>query len=304
MKNLFFIIATFVTISGNAQTAVYHPFPDSNAIWNIQDYYQCWLSPYNYVGQFYSITFANDTTIGTQSYHKLTIPFFQTVASSCVSGSINLNVYKGSIRQDTTNKKVFIVPPSSITEELLYDFTMQVGDTVRGYLESNASPRDIVQSIDSVLVGSTYRKKWNINSGYNISFIEGIGSTYGLLELSPGCITDQLEYSITCFQQNFQTLYPDTTSNCQLIDAVNSEEIISDQVKAFPNPCNGSITIDFGKMESREIILTDLLGHLIFQEKIINQSQFKIDNLQRGSYILTIIDKTNNTAVRKKISCT
>ena len=302
MKKLLLIIIIFIALSSNGQTSIYHPFPDSNAVWNIQCSFYCWLPPYDIGGKSYSITFSNDTVIGSQSYHKLIIPFDPPYTSICGGGPAQLNVYKGAIRQDSSIKKVFIVPPTYNTEQLLYDFNMQVGDTVQGYI---ASCTIIVKSIDSVLVGSSYRKRWLVGfpatSPFHIDFIEGIGSTYGLVELFP-CPTDQPDISINCFKQNGQSLYPSTTTNCELITSVNSIDKISNEINIFPNPSNGSFTIDLDNAVIKEIKLYDLLGNIIFCKQTNNQTKFNIDNLQRGVYILTLIDKNNRTTNRKIIS--
>ena len=299
MKILLLLNMTLLALFANGQTSVYHSFPDRNTVWNFHFQLYCFA---NGTGdKYYLITFSGDTLINSQTYHKLTTPFVQSFSSGTCGGIPT--GYKGAIRQDTAGKKVFYISPTDTTEQLLYDFTMQVGDTVRGYIESFAFPPDIVQSIDSVLVGSTYRKRWNINNCYNIQFIEGIGSTYGLFERSPGCITDHEDYSLTCFHQNGQTLYPDTTTNCQLITSINSIDNYSNQFKVFPNPSNGSFTIDFDNADIKEIKLTDLLGKIILQQMTNMQTQIKIDNLQGRTYILNIIDRENRTINRKIINC-
>lgn len=142
-KNLLFSF-TLLTFITNAQTSVYHPFPDSNAVWNIESSFQCWTGIPATVYTYYSLTFGQDTIINSQVYHTLTVPFLLTDSTGCSSAGVTLDVYKGAIRQDTSLKKVFIVPPFNSTEQLLYDFTMQVGDTVKGYLENSAFPTDIV----------------------------------------------------------------------------------------------------------------------------------------------------------------
>jgi hypothetical protein len=191
---------------------------------------------------------------------------------------------------------VFIVPPDSIAEELLYDFNMQVGDIVYGYIASN----DIVQSIDSVLIGGSYRKRWLINPYYNIYLIEGVGSTYGLLAKSPGSGTDALEYNI-CFQENGQTLFPSTTTSCELITSTNSIEDISEQVNIFPNPSRGLFNVNMSNSTIGEIQITDLLGNVILRQTLNRQASAEIKELKSGTYILTITDSENKKINRKII---
>lgn len=300
MKKILVLFSTFFALITNGQT--YYSFPDSNAVWNFQRVWYCWAGVPSPVSESYSITFSGDTIISSQTYHKLNVPFLQTPMTSCGPGTTAINTYKGAIRQDTIIKKVFFVPPSDTVEQLLYDFNMQVGDTVKGYIEAWAYPIDTVQSIDSVLVGSTFRKRWNINFGYDIHIIEGIGSTYGLIEHSPGNQPDWYEYSITCFQQDGQPLYPATSTTCQLITGTNSIDKFSAQIKVFPNPSLGSFTIDFDKLTIKEMRLTDILGNVVFKQRNFEQTKINIDKLPSGTYILTIIDKNDKQTNSKIIS--
>ncbi len=298
MKKHLLICLLLLKLSANCQTSFYHSFPSNNAIWNFHYSMYCFANGWG--EEDYSITFSGDTLINSQTYQKLTTPFVQSSSVGCGGNSSG---YKGAIRQDTSVKKVFYVPPTDTIEQLLYDFTMEVGDTVRGYIEGFAFQPDIVQSIDSVLVGNTYRKRWNINNCYNIHFIEGIGSTYGLFERSPNCINDLPDFSLICFQQNGQSLYPDTITNCQLINSVNYFEYYSNKIDVFPNPSYGSFIIDLGNVDIQQINISDLLGNIIIQKKVNDQPQIKIENLKTGIYILTIIDKNSKTSNTKIINC-
>jgi len=300
MRKLILFFAAIVTLSSMAQGPVYYPFPDRNAQWNMH------LSLMGYPGpaheEFYSIILSGDTIINGLTYHKLSIPFIQSSGKS--AATVISPGYKGAIRQDTINRKVFFIPPAFITELLLYDFNMHVGDTVGGYIESNLDPKDIVESIDSVFVGSDYRKRWKINSGYDIYFIEGLGSTYGLIEYSPGTVVDWAGISITCFRQNDVTLYPDTATSCELITSINPFDKENYPLRIYPNPSHGSCTVEFDKsLNVREIQLTNLLGEIVLRRQTGTLTKFKIDNLQDKTYILAIIDKDNNTTYRKIINC-
>ena len=300
MKKLFLLINVLLALSSVAQKSIYYPFPDSNAQWNMH------LSLMGYPGpaheEFYSIIISGDTLINSLSYQKLVILFVQSSGKSTTS--LITPGYKGAIRQDTFNKKVFIIPPTTVTEQLLYDFTMQVGDTVRGYIETNTNPKDVVESIDSVLVGNNYHKRWSINPNYYISFIEGVGSTYGLIEYSPGGVVDLADISTTCFQQNGITLYPDTISNCELITSIAPKDNKNEAFRIYPNPFHGSFTVEFDKsINIEEIRLTDIFGRIILKQQTGTLTKIEIGNLQDQIYILTIIDKDSKTTNEKIISC-
>ena len=300
MKKLLLAIFTSVAAFTNAQTNVYHPFPETDGAWNFTTRFWCWSGVPQPIDNTYSLSVEGDTVISSQTYHKLIVPLLQTTASACVGSSSTFNIYEGCTRQDVSMKKVFYIYPGSSMEELLYDFNMQVGDTVKGHLETYAYPVDTVISIDSVLVGDSYRKRWNINFGYNISIIEGVGSTYGLVEYSPGNGPDHLEYTMNCYQETGTTLYPDASTACELITSVSQLEKEPEQVLVYPNPSAGSFTIDVGNTNVKEIRITDLLGNNVFQKHEAIPEKIMIDNLQKGTYILTIIDK-NNRSTNKKI---
>jgi hypothetical protein len=302
MKNLLLSIALLSVIAAKSQTSVYHPFPDSNACWNINmSQGMCYMG--GWADEAYSITISGDTIINSQSYHKLTTPFVEVVVTGGCTQR-NFAEYKGAIRQDIPGKKVYFVPPTQPAEQLLYDFAMEVGDTVRGFLQIYSSPNDIVLEIDSVLVGDSYHKRWSINPCYGIYLIEGIGSTFGLLAPSPGCMTDMDYYTLTCFNQNGESVYPDPSSECRLITSTNNPDLISDAVHIFPNPSHGSFTVDFLQPNDiQKIRLTDMTGNIIFQKSLANQKTVNIADIPRGTYILTVIDKENKTTNRKIISC-
>jgi hypothetical protein len=281
-----------------SQTTIYHPFPDSSSVWNIHFNMLCLTGNSN---EYYSITISDDTIIQSKTYHKLIIPFVESEHSGVCD--LTTKGYKGAMRQDKANRKVFFIPPSENTEQLLYDFNLHVGDTVKGFLESYSYYPDTVKSIDSILVGNTYRKSWRINTCYNINLIEGIGSTYGLIVPSPGCSTDHADYSISCFQQNGQSIYPETSTICQIITSIYSNNKDLDQINVYPNPSNGTITIDFDKADLKIIQLIDILGNIVIEKQLVNQKKTDITNIPNGIYLLRII--TQNKMIRnvKIISC-
>jgi len=301
MKTLLVLFATLTVLLVQSQTSVYHPFPDSNACWNVNmSQGMCFMG--GFISEDYSLTISGDTVINSQTYHKLTTPFVQaTITGGCTQQ--NFAGYQGAFRQDIAGRKVYFVPPTLSTEQLLFDFTMEIGDTVKGYLAAFNSPADTVVETDSVLIGADYRKRWLTNPCYDIYLIEGIGSTFGLLKPSPGCATDMDYYSLTCFSQDGQTLYPEPSVECQLITSINNIDPISDAVQIYPNPSNGSITIGFDKPETiKELRLTDMTGKIILQKQLNNQPKVNIDKLPGGTYLLTIVDRKNSISTRIIVS--
>lgn len=291
IKILFVLLIVLASYS-KAQTTTYHQFPDSSAVWNVIAYEPCGFY-FNVTQSSYSIFMDGDTVLNGLTYHRLSVPIFESSAPvGCPqSGSWTSPGYSiGFIREDTSLKKVYIKRNISTQEELLYDFNMEVGDTLQGYI-ANPTEVDVVQSIDSVLVGSGYRKRWNINIPYQINFIEGIGSIAGLVERSPGNITDQSNYLTTCFTQNNIHLYVSGNFNCNLIDNVTNQ--INDQefFSVHPNPFNEIATVSHNlPVENLEGSLYNTYGQLVRKNIDVKSKSFQIarESLNPGIYFLQL----------------
>src|SRR5436190_588393 len=104
MKKLLLIVATLTTLIAKSQTSAYHPFPDSNAVWNFHTgAVICTFG--GSIDSYYSITISGDTVITGQSYHKLSTPYVQSmVTGTCAP--YEYSGYKGAIREDIALKKV------------------------------------------------------------------------------------------------------------------------------------------------------------------------------------------------------
>jgi hypothetical protein len=291
MKKPVLIILLLASLTSKSQTSVYHPFPDSNAVWNFNYDLYCFLDG-NSTIENYSIALSGDTVINSQAYHKLNTPFVKTVTTS-TCGTGTSTGYKGAVRHDMTNKKVFYISPTDTVEQLLYDFNLQTGDTIMGFLKSFSFPSDTVESIDSVLVGIDYRKRWKVNSFYPFYIIEGIGSTYGLVELYPG-VTDLPYYSLICFQQNGQTLYPDTTTSCEVILDIKNIPENKLSVSVSPNPFHNSATFILNSelvTENAELRIFNAFGESVQQIKINGSAIIHRNSLADGIYFYQLFNE-------------
>ena len=295
------------SISLHAQTSVYHPFPDSSASWNFTHSNICWGVFFtDQISMKVSYYIGLDTLINSSIYHTLHLPIYNMYAGpNCwPPGNYTLpGGYMGAFRNDHSNKKVYIVPEGDSIEQLLYDFDMQVGDTLVGYL-SVCSPFtmcDTVISIDSVMVGNTYRKRWHINSGYHIYFIEGIGSTYGLLKFVPTNMTDLDDINLDCFQQNGQNLYPDTLGSCPLLTSIATLPSTEMIIKIHPNPSKGNVQVELSSSNKIERwVLYNLNGQMERTDKVQNKNQFEISGIDSGFYVLTLY-MYNGRCINRKV---
>lgn len=299
MKQILSTVFIFFPILLYSQTSIYHPFPDSNAVWNEQyDFFDFYPSPISIDN--YSITIDGDTMINGILYHKLITPFVQhQYIPPHFNGPQILTGYKGALRQDTTARKVYYVARYDSLETLLYDFSLNVGDTILDQTFCAVT----VYSIDSVLIGSDYRKRWNIYGSIQgpLEFIEGIGSSFGLLG-SWRCDGDGFREYLTCFQQNSVTLWPASiTTDCNLIttmaESLNSQSLY----EMSPNPFGlNSKIITSGRFDKLEIF--SAIGIRVRSQIVDNQIIIvERENLPSGMYFFHLLGINNTLASGKFI---
>lgn len=286
-----------LTLKGFAQSSVYHPFPDSNATWNVE-----WNNGWSACIEDFSYSLDGDTMISNVIYHKINTPYIQNLG---ICNTIHQIGYKGCIRQDTSARKVYYIAPDSTTEDLLYDFNLQVGDSVQGFLRFNCFTITLaVIEIDSILIGTNYRKRWTTGTAipynpYN-RIIEGIGFETGLLQQCPISETDIPFYSLLCFQQDGITIYPNTQTNCHLIDDIKnfSEE---STFEILPNPFQEFLKVKSKRNDAFEITLYDIALRKLLQTNFINETSLNTEVISKGIYIYEIRNVSGESSKGKLI---
>jgi len=271
-------------------------FSDSTNVWR---YYE-WSSAIPVTPTLYIDSYAHDTVIYGIQYEKLN-HLFQT------DGGLVF------IREDSASKKVYAIwntyPDYDSTEQLLYDYTLNLNDTFR-----SKHAVHYVSGIDSVLINSTWHKVWDffpyshdsatmgsVNNQYYV--IEGIGCVnnpcFSLSPFSFETITD-----LTCFNNHGTTPslsstvgdYFNNTTSCSLTFGLEVKNIANKNeiVNIFPNPATTSLTIT-STNTIKHITVTNLLGQILYICNY-NTEQVEIDvaYLPSGVYFV----KINGTEVR------
>ncbi len=305
MKKLILFILILSAIAVKSQTNIYHPFPDSAAFWNIE--YSSGYGSDSY-DENYSITFSGDTIINSTAYHKLVAPkikYFSHSGANGYSTGWDSGYYAGSIRQDTALRTVYFVPPNDSIEWLLYDFNLEVGDTLKGYLVDGSPIPYIVQVVDSELIDNTYRKIWG-GLGNPIYIIEGIGAIFnGLIEkfVDMNPVYSQ-RYTIQCFAQMDSTIYPESASGltCELITNTYEKNKQTSSIALTPNPFSTYATVQLSpQFSNSEMYIYNQLGVLVDNEKIIQEltHHFNRKNLTSGIYFMQFMNNKGEAATLK-----
>ncbi len=306
-KYVLILILTVLSLPVFSQE--YQPFPTQNAMWREYEYHiMSHWSHYQYV-------ITGDTVMNDLTYHKLqkSGSYYEWFNSS-ISG---INEYVGAFREDIENKKVYFMQAGKVKDTLLYDFDLNIGDTLPplyGYAYNYDNIVPIVLDIDSVLLSDgVYHKRFLIKNcpqmwiPLSIYFIEGVGSSFGLLT----GITCPFEnrFELVCLTVDSQSVYilENSGKPCALapiiesIDRIEQREEIN--FKVFPNPASGFVCIDFDKQKPLPdyIEIANMIGEITLREMVRTHSvDINVSNFPPGTYVIRI-SKNGRTIGYKKL---
>lgn len=267
----------------NAQSNVYHPFPlVDGATWKVswQDH-DCILPP-NYGEARYEYHILHDALINSITYKILEQGPNVSTVPGCFGPAGPVATLLGGLRQDTVARKVYFLD-GFVTEELLFDYTLQVGDTLKGYLTLNSGyVTSIVQSIDSLLIGTEYHRRLSFGAR---GLVEGMGSNFGLLE-SPQYF--EAGSSLICFSIN-NTNYYGTTGDCSL-DLSTISETKASKATIYPNPATDEFTVLLNNpVQKLTVALYNLTGQQVATYSAAGkQITIPRNNLPVGMYLIKV----------------
>jgi hypothetical protein len=282
-----------VTFPTQAQTNIYYPLPTSNTVWREYtgglDCGPCCLDYQEFI--------TGDTVIGGNIYQKIQRSGVTLSTNSQGACTNNIwyvfNYYAGAYRNDSINKKVYFVPPSALSDTLLYDFNLNLGDALhQSYLYDSTywGGVIVVTGIDSVIIGSKYHKRFLLyGNPFMMGLIEGIGFTSGLLThiyFAIGCSTE-----LVCVSENGVPVYPGSTGNCGFV-SVEQEKVNNPQVVSIiPNPVLDFANINFLSVNiTVNISIMDILGNEKLRfERLKNGDKMNLTKLQPGLYLYKVV---------------
>ena len=173
---------TLTTLSSKSQTSAYHPFPEDSATWCAEVCGNQGNSLYETTDQLSGKGLINGNWYSKMRHYER----YCNGLGGCMCAQLySADTATYYIRQDNVQKKVWLYYPPTNSDTIFLDFNLNVGDTIDGrkaYWARQLSFADFakVSSIDSVLIGSQYRSRYNyFYRGFPNSMIEGIGPTHG-----------------------------------------------------------------------------------------------------------------------------
>jgi hypothetical protein len=302
MKTLASLIAVLL-YSSFSYSQVNYPIPqDSTSLWRIMN--QEWEPPSWYSTLDGKVFVAGDTVINEHVYYKLLYSGLHTIEYQGISNSFPFeNYFYALIRTDTARTYIFL----DGQDELLYDFTLQPGDTLPETIINHNTV--VISSIDSVQVGGKFLKRFNIyDSVYEDLqsnwYIEGIGHEYGLIE--PMYMMLDNGSWFWCYAENGIPVFNPWGETCDL--TVDIKEIANNdqEILVYPNPSNGIIKLAYKSTFEKDmnIKLVGILGNVIVNSTWhlingFNIKSFDLSMVSEGIYFVIIQDGIS--IVQKKV---
>jgi len=287
MKNLYLILVTLFSLTGNTYCQLNIIDNDREKLWYIISGAFC-----------YPI----DTCYMETEVLKLgekVIKNELTYTSVLKTSDSTLTTWDkiGYLRE--IDRKVYYRPVSKDSDYLLYDFNLGLSSEIYiiNPLYGEESIRLTVNRIDSVYFGTEKRKRMFFSEDKKEIWIEGIGSLKGLIY--SGILIDGGFKEISCFLENGNVIYKNPKyEGCFCIRDIDKISEIDNDLFLYPNPVNGIVCLR--GMINVIFQLFDLSGLQIMKCEIKNNN-FNIDvsMLQSGVFLYNI--KYHNTNMGGKL---
>ncbi len=275
MKKLLLFVLLVITSASSFGQKIY--FTDTSNVWNM-----------------YIVSYDDGETTSSGGYLAYGSAYVNKyLGDSMIFGSsykILGDGYGGLafVREDTLLKKVYTirVNDTDTTEVVLYDYTLQLGDTFRTTYVAG-----VVTDFDSVTINGLWYKTWHITQYApvipyyfsEIDVIEGIGSmvspfylvNYGESRVDLICFANR--DSISPLSKTFDGYFNNSCNNPFYVKPIGVKEVNRNTQPAqlFPDPIDktSKIVLPF-KTSSASIIISNELGQTTINTTFQNTNEF------------------------------
>jgi hypothetical protein len=287
MKNLIIFII-FVNVTP-AVGQTYHPLLRNNIFWDVFYYQGVQICGLNSAARYF---IDGDTSINSINYKILKghpiVSLLTQPNPFCPPFAVDDNqtfLSQYFMREDTIQQKVYVFAHQNNQENLLYDFSLSIGDTINSNYPGQGLPF-IIDSIGNYLMSDgTFRKIfYGMPSWSTEYYIEGVGSSTGLFE--PLIWGTGGGSRLSCVQENGNYLYSDSIAVYGCLGYVGIEESTnSKQIYISPNPVYGLLNINLTNGVKGIFKLIESSGREVCKIEIYeNKTQVDISSLKSGMY--------------------
>jgi hypothetical protein len=289
-----YAVVIIAALSASPAAAQFDALPDSNATWTET----FWIGPgYPYEGFFHTYdTTSPDTVYNGDVYQKLL---------SAYANNFNIfgTGYGGALR-DNGLGQVYYWAPGEPDPVLLYDFDVQVGDTVEDVY--SIWTQDVrVYSVDQITVNGTSRKRIGLECLDQPGFIgaywiQGIGGIGGLFRTS-ACPSVSGTGALVCMTVNDTVQWGvnvGAVGDCSLLLGQKDVEVGEEPLLIYPNPAtdqltiarvgNGRVDVEVLGADGRSVLVAPLIG-----------TELSICTLPAGAYALKAREASGKVRVAR-----
>jgi hypothetical protein len=209
------------------------------------------------------------------------------------------------MREDE-NKKVWNKNKNSDSEQLYYDFSLEVGDTLPNYLgHAVPYPDYLITVVENItyekMRNGEERKVWHLltlPSDYRESWIEGMGSDFGVIFPLISELVGA-SYSLLCYHENKELVYFNSPWGTCYVDNFEGINTYDNQVIIYPNPTQNILYIKtIESMSISDISLIGMQGQIVrqYEPKI---QQLDVSDISSGLYFIKFT--TNSGEIIQKV---
>ena len=309
MKKVLLLVFAVYGFAATYAQQTYHPvpFPTGKAYW---------CERYDSVGnrnglldyfRIRNIFFLNgeDTVMSGIRYKKLYFSFNGDTANACYYGGI----YEDSLRRVWYNgekpphiEDFHVHPTLNNYSCMLYDFSLEVGDTIDHEFMTNTDA-EVISLIDTIEIGGVLRKRIHFENR-DFTWIEGIGSSFGLLFYNGETPTCDMcpNNLLLCYIQNGSLVYHLENSEnieCFSTNAISSPES-TPSITAYPNPAKNRLTVDFGGAQFETLQVINTAGVVVREVRLGGQTHYSLPlkGLPAGVYLYRL--QNGESSIQRK----
>ncbi len=248
------------------------------------------------------------------------------------------NVFQGLMREDTVARKVYFIQYCNTYEELLYNFSLNQGDTITYHFPySSTLMTSGVFTVDSIRMRHDYKtyyrnhfylKNHSASGNDILEMIEGVGSvTHPLFLYYPfqenafnttftTCSAANFNMALSCKWNNGSktyydsclyheaqfyggTLGPDSCTYCWGITGGIEQYSNTERVTIAPNPNNGSFIIEPNSTTKQTLQVYDVNGTFVLSQTLNGKTNIDATSLNEGIYNISLI--SNEGIVNKRL---
>ena len=214
----------------------------------------------------------------------------------------------GYIREDTLKKKIYFLEDTTFSEKVLYDFSLNIGDTF--IYKDSLNYRTIhflVSQIDSTKPRQISLKNLDsTNSVYlidSIVWIEGVGCNMSFLYPDQIFDYDNFSYLACAYRDTLKTYLNPYGYPCYSTPVgIENNAKSSPSITISPNPYSGNYTLNISENFTGEVLIYDMLGNVKYHENIQGKNKFDISLIApSGIYFLKANSNDGNTSTLKLV---